>query len=318
MASNKAIIPLYLNTELLNNLFSIVVQEFVEIRSCSTRDQLIVHLKTPVSEVSYDIFGKFIQGELEFQLLSEFVKQRTEEKISAVISVLKQLRDILTQQNLLKSIDDSQSMNSIQVNDFIDFQCKLNRNPVLQHVHNMIDVMEINNIMSNYFDMDGEESADADTIGSYNNYKEAHSQILTFLKEGINSCKNGRCLRYIANDICDSDTQIVVPIKNCCMLDNEDYLLNGRIRVMGKVVKIARKSSLNGEETALGSENGSNIIYDNISLMSGTIFDNLNYQQLFPLRKGGLFRNLNLPQFDRTAIEARGNLYEILPILLYL
>jgi hypothetical protein len=316
MALNRAIIPLYLNTELLNNLFSIVVQEYVEVKSVSAKDQLIVHLKTPVSEISYDIFGKYMQGDLEFQLLSEFVKQRTEEKISAVISILKQLKDILTSQKLLKYVDDSQNISSIEVNDFIDFQCQLNRNPVLQHVNNMIDAMELNSIVPYNSDTNGEISADASR--AIMNNRTAQTQILSFLKEGINSCKNGRCLRYIANNICDSDAKVVVPIKSCCMLDNEDYALNGRVRIMGKVVKTAKKSQLNSRETAIGTENGSNIIYDDISLMSGTIFDNLNYEQLFPLQSTQLLRNTSLPQFDRTTIEAKGNLFEVLPILIYI
>lgn len=316
MPSNRAFIPLYLNQELLNNLFSIVVQEYVEVKTVSTRDQLLLHLKTPVSELSCDIFGKYIQGDLEFQILSEFVKQRTEQKLSAVISVLKQLRDILTQQNLLKYIDGPESMNSVQVNDFVDFQCQLTRNPVLQHVHDMIDAMEISNITPINKDIGGEVGADV--IKALNDTRTEQAQILAFLKEGINSCKNGKCLRYIAQNIADSDTKIVVPIKHSCMLENEEYALNGRVRVMGKVVKVAKKSALNNEESAIGSVGGSNIIYDNISLMSGTIFDNIDFQQLLSYQNNTILRSLSLPQFDRTRIESGGNLFEVIPILMYI
>ena len=55
---NKAIIPLYINSAVLNNLFTVVIQEFVEIKSISTKDSVMVHLKTPLSELSYDLFGK--------------------------------------------------------------------------------------------------------------------------------------------------------------------------------------------------------------------------------------------------------------------
>jgi hypothetical protein len=317
MPSNKAIIPLYLNTELLNNLFSIVVQEYVEVKSVSTRDQFIVNLKTPMSELSYDFFGKYVQGSIEFQLLNEFTKQRTEQKLSAVISVLKQLRDILTEQNLLKYIDGTQNMDSISVNDFVDFQCQLKRNPVLQHVHDMIDALEVNNIMPINKDLGGEVSADA--IKIINDTREEQAKILAFLKEGINSCRNDRCLRYIANNISGSEAKVVVPLRHCCMIENEEYALNGKVRIMGKVVKVAKKSELNNDEAAIGRDSGSNIIYnDNISLMSGTMFDNINFQQLLPLQNNTFTKNLTYPQFDRTTVESNGNLFEVLPILLYI
>lgn len=317
MATNRAIIPLYLNTELLNNLFSIVVQEYVEVKSVSCRDQIIVNLKTPMSELSFDIFGKYVQGTLEFQILNEFVKQRTEQQLSAVISVYKQLRDILTENNLLKYIGDSEGMNSLQVNDFVDFQCQLKRNPVLQHVHDMIDAMEINHIMPTSMDQGGEVSAD--TLKALNDTRAEQEKILNFLKEGVCTCKSDKCLRYIAHNIVDSDTKVVVPLKYSCMIENEEYALNGRVRIMGKVVKIARKSELNNEESAIGVDGVSNIIYnDNISLMSGTMFDNINFQKLFPIQNNTLFRNFNLPQFDSTSVESNGNLYEILPIILYI
>src|SRR5689334_12130462 len=101
---NKALIPLYLNVDLLNNLYTVAVQEFVEIKSISNKDVIAVHLKAPVSELSYDIFGKYFQGDFEFVLQNEFVKQRTEERISINIVILKKLEALLKEQNLLKNI----------------------------------------------------------------------------------------------------------------------------------------------------------------------------------------------------------------------
>jgi hypothetical protein len=308
MPFNRAIIPLYLNSDILNNLFSIVVQEFVEVKSVSTRDQVVLHLRTPISELSYDLFGKYIQGDCEFQLLNEFAKQRTEQKISAAMIVLQQLRDILLAQSLLKLIHGNTSFDSVEEHDFIDFPCRLNKNPILWHADKMVGAMEINNSLN-----------DVNTDENLTKEERVHqNQMLAFFKERLNSCKSEKCLRYIANEINNTDTRIVVPIKTCCLLDNEDYLLNGKVHVMGKVVKINRGVMPGYQETAVSGERPYTGYTDTVNLLSDTIFDHINFNQFNYFQNKFLDSDYSNLRFDRSHIEPTGTLVEVLPIVIYI
>lgn len=310
---NKAIIPLYLNTDILNNLFTIVIQEFVEIKSVSTKDQLALHFKAPVSEFSYDIFGKYIQGDLEFVLQNEFIKQRTEEKISTTIVIFKKLKDILNEQKLLKQINNVEDFNSIEVSDFIEFICDLNPNPVMTHVDNIIKDMDIESVFfeeTNTEDANAQGNAEAD-IGSRMKKKE---KLHGFLQNSLKSCCQEKCLRYIGNCDFNSESKIVVPVKRNCMLENEDYLLNGKVIVTGKVVNVTEPNSKD-EEIAIESFYGrrGNIPLQN-NLYSRTLLDYLDYDEIDKFvmnRNKGLLSSYKL---DKTMIEINNRVIEILPI----
>lgn len=180
MSSNRAIIPLYLNTEMLNNLFTIVIQEFVEIKSFSAKDILTAQIKAPISEFSHELFGKHMQGDLTIQIQNEFVKQRTEERISTTIVILKKLKDILARENLLKLVDSNATANSIHINDYVEFYCKLKRNPYIENMINAINLLEVEGTLN--------ESKDEISIDEFSNQTKSsgiikREELLNYLKK---------------------------------------------------------------------------------------------------------------------------------------
>jgi hypothetical protein len=299
MPLSKAIIPLYINTEILNNLYSIVIQEFVEIKSVSIKDQVAVHLKTPVSELSYDVFGKYVQGDFEIEYVNEYAKQRTEEKLSAVIIAMKNLRDILLQQNLLKIIEEPLIINDIKENDYVDFNCELRKNPVLQQVNDVINAMQIQRVFN----------ANSDDNNETNAEEMRKSEMLKFFKNEYNRCINEQCIRYIGDNVCNSKNRAIVPLKASSMLDYEDYLLNGSVRVMGKVVK--KNSYTNAKYDEVDSPL-------RMSIKSKTIFDHLDYNSLANIEKDmfNIWSNFNQNAYEIS--DEIDNIIEVLPIIIYI
>ena len=94
---NRALIPLYFNENMINNLYTIVIEEFKEIKSENTRKQLTVTTNTPLYELTC---GKIRQGDLNVQVLNEFSSQRIEERVSIVITILSRLKNILNDQSM--------------------------------------------------------------------------------------------------------------------------------------------------------------------------------------------------------------------------
>jgi hypothetical protein len=303
MPNNKAIIPLYLNTDMLNNLFTIVIQQFVEIKSIATRDIITIHLKTPVSELSYDLFGKFMQGELDVTIQNEFAKQRTEERVSTTIVIFMKLRDILSSQGILKSFTSGENTRDLEVNDYVEFPCKLSRNPNIENLLNTINMLEIQNAMGTKQD---EVTVDT-TLSSNNvNYLLKRKELLDYLKASYTNHKQERCIKYIANNS-DSNISAVVPIKMGSLLDHEDYMLTGNVTVLGKVVKKV-------EENVESSMDGLNDFYENL-ISNDAFFDNIDYEQLHNINCPFLRR---IPRPRRISGDEKFHpKYEILPIAIY-
>lgn len=291
---NRAIIPLYLNTDILNNLFTIVIQEFVEIKSISTKDVVTMHLQTPMSEFSYDIFGKYIQGDFGITYQNESTKQRTEEKVSTTVVILKKLKDILSSQGLIKAIDNLSDLSLIEENDFVEFTTQLEPNPILKKVGSIIDGYEIEEILRDQ-------------------EKQSIHQIVSFLKKEVDDCKNFRCQRFIAHPLAHNSSIVIVPIKKCCMLDYEDYLLNSKVVIMGKVVK--KYNIANDLETAVDAVDKDEYVANlERMLKSHTLLDNIDYEmvikklgsQLPGISKRVMRNDMSIVNLD--------NMIEIVPI----
>lgn len=298
--ANKAVIPLYINTDILNNLFTIVIQEFVEIKSISTKDVVTVHVKSPISEFSYDIFGRYIQGDLELVLQNEYMKQRTEEKISTVIVMLKKLRDILNTQGILKQVDKQIDFSSVEVSDYIEFTAQLQPNPILKKVGEIVDYYEIENMLSN------EEKEDKRNINGI-------KDLIHFLKKGLVECRNEKCIRYIGYPTAQSSTLIVIPMKNSCMLEYEDYLLNGNVSIMGKVVRKHSLSDRDDVAVSLEKKQANNVSLRK-RLFSDTVFDNIDLGRLAK-RIDERFPGMNISSSnDDVDLKGIDYVIEIIPI----
>ena len=248
---NRALIPLYINGDMINNLYTIVIQEFAEIKSESTRKQLTVSTITPLYELTC---GKIMQGDLSVQVVNEFTSQKIEERVSIVITILSRIKSILSDQSMLKVINTENDVKNIKEFDFVQFTCELYKNPIIEYIENIIRVMEMQLAFSPQNVENGDESQE----------HKIKSQVLKILKEDMENCKKEKCLKYISSSVGTSNTKVVVPLEIKYMADNLDYIEGARITILGKVVRISK-----------GNELKSN------SLLSGTYFDYLD-EGVFP------------------------------------
>lgn len=276
--NNKAIIPLYVNDNLLNNLFTVVVQEYVQVKTISSRCQQVVKISTPLANI---IKGQYIQGNFTIEILDEFTKQRTEEKISKNIVVLLETKGILEANNLLKKISTSQDLNNLQENDYIEFKAPLNKSPEMEHMENIIRYLEMKNIFS---------PSDKDN----------NQQVLSMMKNYFQDWKSSRCLKFISDSLAGSNTRAVVPVQIRYMQDNLDYLYNNNITVMGKVVK-RNKEDIN-----------------NVDLSSGTYYDFLDEHHFKNFREKFLKDAPINGNYKNKYINNDTSLIEVLPIAMYI
>lgn len=285
---NRALIPLYFNGDMINNLYTIVIQEFKEIKSENTRKQLTVSANTPLYELTC---GKIIQGDLNVQLLNEFSSQQIEERVSIVITILSRLKNILNEQTLLKVINDESDVKNIKEFDFIQFTSELYKNPVIEYIENIIRVMEMQLAFSPESEDGGDESKE----------HKVKRQVLKVLKEDMENCKKEKCLKFISSSIGQSNTKVIVPLEIKCMADNLDYIEGAKITVLGKVVRISKEN-----------ENNSN------SLLSGTYFDYLD-EEYFQEFKNRFLKNTNLIRdYDKNQLEINEPVIEVIPIAMYI
>lgn len=277
MSNNNAIIPLYINDKLINNLFTVVVQKFSETKTINTRSQQVVKIATPLANICK---GQYVQGTFNVEFLNEFAKQRTQERVSKIIVVFLETRQILQEQNILKKLNTKEQVMNIKENDYIEFTCKLNKSPQLKNTEDIIKYLE----MKNSFIQDT---------------KEDNSKLIMNLKDKLTECKTSQCLKFITDGICGTDTKAVVHINMKYFQDDIDYLKNIRITIIGKVINVGNKND------------------SNIDLSSGTYYDYLNEESIKKFKEKFL-RDYPLKcEFSNQIIKEDCPIIEILPIAIY-
>ncbi len=284
---NRALIPLYLNGDMINNLYTIVIQEFSEIKSENIRKQLTISTITPLYELTC---GKIRQGDLNVQLLNEFSSQRVEERVSIVITILSRLKNILNDQSMLKVISSENDVKNIKEFDFIQCTIKLYKNPVIEYIEDIIRVMEMQLAFS-------PENGDK---GDGNEEDKIKRQVMKILKDDMDNYKKEKCIKYISNSIGTGNTKVIIPLEIKYMADNLDYIEGASITVLGKVVRVLKENENNSD-----------------SLLSGTYFDYLN-EEYFQEFKNRFLKNTNLIRdYNTNEIDINEPIIEIIPIAMY-
>ncbi len=279
MFDNKAIIPLYVNENLLNNLFTVVVQEYVQIKTISSRCQQVVKISTPLANV---FKGQYLQGNFTIEILDEFIKQKTEEKISKTIVVLLETKGILEANNLLKRVATVEDVNNLKENDYVEFKSPLNKNAEMEHMEEIIKYLEMKDIFS-----PGD--------------KENNKQVLSMMKSYYEDWKNSRCLKFVSGSLAGSNARAIVPIQLKYMQDNLDYLYNNNVTIMGKVMKSTKNDAANY-----------------VDLSSGTYYDFLDEGHFKGFREKFLKDAPINGKYKSSYLNDETSLMEILPIAMYI
>ncbi|APC41780.1 DUF6414 family protein [Clostridium estertheticum] len=287
---NRALIPLYTNGDMINNLYTVVIEEFAEIKSESTRKLLTISTNTPLYEATC---GKIMEGDLNVQFLNEFTSQKIEERVSIVITILSRLKNMLNEQNMLKVITSESDVANIKEFDFVQFTCELYKNPVLEYIEDIIRVMEMQLAFSPEPLENGDESEE----------HKVKRQVLKILKDDMEVCKTEKCIKFISSNIGDSNTKVIVPLEIKHMADNLDYIEGARITVLGKVVRIPNKNKTE---------------INNNDLLSGTYFDYLNEEYFKEFKNRFLKDTTLINDYDSNNLVIDGPVIEIIPIAMYI
>ncbi|MBU3100184.1 MULTISPECIES: DUF6414 family protein [Clostridium] len=287
---NRALIPLYTNGDMINNLYTVVIEEFAEIKSESTRKLLTISTNTPLYEATC---GKIMEGDLNVQFLNEFTSQKIEERVSIVITILSRLKNMLNEQNMLKVITSGSDVANIKEFDFVQFTCELYKNPVLEYIEDIIRVMEMQLAFSPEPLENGDESQE----------HKVKRQVLKILKDDMEVCKTEKCIKFISSNIGDSNTKVIVPLEIKHMADNLDYIEGAKITVLGKVVRIPNKNKTE---------------INNNDLLSGTYFDYLNEEYFKEFKNRFLKDTTLINDYDSNNLVIDGPVIEIIPIAMYI
>ncbi|WBW97913.1 hypothetical protein [Oceanirhabdus sp. W0125-5] len=232
---DPAFIPLYLNSALMSNLFTVAnlnLSSDVSVQSISTKTQQNTSYTVPMSELTRDLTGRFIQGEFKFNLATELQLEQTAIEITALIK----LKRILQSKSLIRIMSSPLDIQNVREKEYIEFQGVVNHNPHLRYIEKMIDYIETDNLIDGIKSIDSiKDENKLDTQMKKVNLKK---QLLGDLKDKINQYKDERCEYLITEGLYGSGLRAIIPVENKHLLDNIEHMMACRVTVLGKVIKL--------------------------------------------------------------------------------
>lgn len=214
----KAIIPLYLNSLMVENLFTILVQEFSLSQKNNTKEQVVLNIDTPLREIIRD---KYVQGDLKLQLLNEFSRENFAEVRIKRIDVFVQLMKILTQQHLIKTID-TKNINTKEINngDYVEIECELEEDPLIRWFQ------DVEATVNSLFYLD---ETKAKEISSTDFIQKVQCELNNY-----NESKN---TRLVTEKFSDNNIRFTFLIEDSFIEGEFGHMLEGPVTVIGKVIK---------------------------------------------------------------------------------
>ena len=233
---NPAFIPLYLNSVLMNNLFTVVgninLSSDVSVQSISTKTQQNTTYTVPMSELTRDLTGRFIQGEFKFNLSNELQLEKTAIEITALIK----LRKVLESKSFLKMMRSPLDIQNVREEEYIEFKGVIDHNPHLEYIEKMIEYIEIDNLIDGIKNIDSFETKDKfDLQVAKLNFKK---ELLGELKDKAKKYKEERCEYLITEGLYGSKLRAIIPVEDKHLLDNIEHMMACRVTVLGKVIKV--------------------------------------------------------------------------------
>lgn len=248
-----------------------------------------ININTPLSELTYDNCKKYIQGDMNIQFLNEFTREHTEKNISIDIEIMGRIRKILDRNNLLKKISTDSNLDKINEKDFVEFQCILKKNPILEYVCDIINAIEMELTFLPF-----DNSRDINKNFRY--------EVVEKLKKQVNDLANNKCLNYITEKLYGSNTRMIVPLENRYLLDNIDYIDNEYVTILGKITK------------KMKDDTNRNIVH----MLNGTCFDLLNGECSNQFINKILINTDLIENYNSYLQNIDGSMIEVLPIAIYI
>lgn len=271
---DRLIVPVYLNQKLVFDLLAMLqggigtVTSVTESLSNTKSEAERVSAGFGLSEAFSTLLKIDLSGSKDKNSVAEETSTLAQERVHTPASLFFQLRNLLIEKNYL-------SMNSNELpkaGDFVEFEGFLNRNPILETIDSIAEMLEIAEI----FEDKPQQKKGARNSSQISEHQKVKQKMLRF----SDALKAGSTIDLSSSSL-ESGYTAVVTVETDFLNDPlMSDLVDGQFKIIGKVVKsvtdssgsidLLRKTALSkipsdimlnalGSLSALGSEQGFNI-----------------------------------------------------------
>lgn len=226
-------IPLYLNDKTVFDLLAILEDGFSQIREVSTNlnsanctnESLKVDFKA--NEILSSLLGITLGGNKNKEAQNNNSEAIKQERIHTNVSLFSKLRKQLIENNILKT--DLTNINSFKEGDFVEIEGLVEKNPLIDTLTSFI------NMYKNLKPLFGSTSNNGNKKNSNKN-KTEDDKLFEQLESFLNDLTQSNTMDLL---LTKDDLKVVIPSQLSCFQNEFEHdLLDGKFKVLGKVIKL--------------------------------------------------------------------------------
>jgi len=294
MSEGQLIIPVYLNQRIVFDLIAMLRGGISTVTTVtkidSSREDRVGKAKASfgLSNALSALLKINLSGEKSITSEEDSSQETSEERVHTPASLFYTLRKILFEKNLIKI--DAESL-KIQPGDLIEFEAVLTRNPIIETIEAMAELMDLATVFTEpHKGGKGKQKSETDE------YKKIKKQMLSF----IDTLKAGESID-LTTDILKSGYHTVLTLEIQYLNDpTMSDLIDGKFKVLGKVIKTIEDES------------------ESISLIRKTAMSKMPsplLKQMFDtLSELSHKKNFNIPELKW---EVKGPVIQVIPISIF-
>lgn len=230
-------IPIYLNEKIVFDLLAIIEDGFSKISEVKTSNsnqndvngEVDASLKS--SGILSSLFGITLSSKVNSGIKNAENAECKQEKVHTNVSLFSKLRKTLINEQVIKN---NLRIENIKIGDFIEVEGILNKNPMVDTMETFIEIFKT---FSGFIE--------EPKVGNKNGYKKIKSdnekvfeQMEILYKDLIKT----NTMDLIVNIEDDNNTKVLLSTQLNYFIDGfESDLVDGHYRILGKVIKIAKK-----------------------------------------------------------------------------
>ncbi|EPY2277894.1 DUF6414 family protein [Clostridium sporogenes] len=240
MSLNNLYVPIYLNQRIVFDMLAIIEDGFSQLstvqtcQSNSSKEGADISGEIGTSNIFAFLKANFkaaVKGEEQSNEQSTILQER----VHTPTSLFSKLYTRLNNDNIIKFIDSKDKLDTIEPGDFIEFEGKLSKNPLVALLESFQMLGELAMLFEN-------EKTGKDNKSNKNKMLE-NKKIITQIKALSDSLKNGNMFDLICKINNDKDLKAVLPVYVDYFYNkNMNEIIDGEYRILGKVTKVVNNS----------------------------------------------------------------------------
>lgn len=288
-------VPYYINNDSVKNMYQIALNRYTNIDFNGRRTETTIQATMPLAELTC---GKILQGTATITLFKAIQQAEIDISSRSLIDIYVNLENLLTQQNVVKSLTSASDLTNLATGDIVELEC------IIKKGDSTLDFLNESKLLLEYQQIK-------------NNID--NSQIINWIDKNINAIIDTKSIKFSTEPLFNSNTHADISLCSKDSLMDLDCYIGRHVTVVGEIINYDSSHSANElisyEPNRMMSSYNAEEAYNYKKVVTNLLLDMLKSNNLYSATS---FKSVDSLNPEEASDSKSTNHIEIVPFIIYL